>query len=114
MLHPVAFMPDSRIPATKLTGSGPYFCHFCQAARYISSVLGETLNRYFRSCTNFSKFSGEISVGIGSNSIVVKFPYRVNSLILKELVGPARFERATLCLEGRCSIQLSYGPMLLF
>ena len=22
---------------------------------------------------------------------------------------PARFERATLCLEGRCSIQLSYG-----
>jgi hypothetical protein len=30
------------------------------------------------------------------------------------MVGPARFERATLCLEGRCSIQLSYGPMLSF
>src|SRR5258707_2970614 len=27
--------------------------------------------------------------------------------------GPARFERATLCLEGRCSIHLSYGPVLL-
>ena len=25
-----------------------------------------------------------------------------------ELVRPARLERATLCLEGRCSIQLSY------
>jgi hypothetical protein len=30
------------------------------------------------------------------------------------MVGPARFERATLCLEGRCSIQLSYGPVGLF
>jgi hypothetical protein len=27
-------------------------------------------------------------------------------------VRPARFERATLCLEGRCSIQLSYGRNL--
>ncbi len=26
-----------------------------------------------------------------------------------EVVRPARLERATLCLEGRCSIQLSYG-----
>gem|GEM_PF-2050171 len=25
------------------------------------------------------------------------------------MVRPARLERATLCLEGRCSIQLSYG-----
>ena len=29
------------------------------------------------------------------------------------MAGPARFERATLCLEGRCSIRLSYGPLLL-
>ena len=29
----------------------------------------------------------------------------------KAMVGPARLERATLCLEGRCSIHLSYGPM---
>jgi hypothetical protein len=29
-----------------------------------------------------------------------------------KVVGPARFERATLCLEGRCSIHLSYGPIL--
>ena len=25
------------------------------------------------------------------------------------MARPARVERATLCLEGRCSIQLSYG-----
>ena len=25
------------------------------------------------------------------------------------MVHPARIERATICLEGRCSIQLSYG-----
>lgn len=25
------------------------------------------------------------------------------------MVRPLRFERKTLCLEGRCSIQLSYG-----
>lgn len=48
---------------------------------------------------------------MGSNSTVPKFPYWVNSLKLKDMVGPARFERATLCLEGRCSIQLSYGPV---
>jgi hypothetical protein len=30
----------------------------------------------------------------------------------KKVARPARFERATLCLEGRCSIQLSYGRIL--
>ena len=29
--------------------------------------------------------------------------------IEKGMVRPARFERTTACLEGRCSIQLSYG-----
>ena len=29
--------------------------------------------------------------------------------LLKELVRPAGLEPATLCLEGRCSIHLSYG-----
>ena len=28
---------------------------------------------------------------------------------VKDLAIPAGFEPATLCLEGRCSIQLSYG-----
>ena len=28
---------------------------------------------------------------------------------LKNVARPPRFERGTLCLEGRCSIQLSYG-----
>ena len=27
----------------------------------------------------------------------------------RKLVRPPRFERGTTCLEGRCSIQLSYG-----
>lgn len=31
----------------------------------------------------------------------------------KNLVIPVRFERTTLALEGRCSIQLSYGTMRL-
>ena len=29
----------------------------------------------------------------------------------EDLACPARFERATYALEGRCSIQLSYGQM---
>jgi hypothetical protein len=30
-----------------------------------------------------------------------------------EVARPPRLERGTLCLEGRCSIQLSYGRNLL-
>ena len=40
-------------------------------------------------------------------------PRRYDALqvvFLSSLVSPAGFEPATLCLEGRCSIQLSYGP----
>jgi hypothetical protein len=31
-------------------------------------------------------------------------------ILLKTLVGAAGLEPATLCLEGRCSIRLSYAP----
>lgn len=34
---------------------------------------------------------------------------RVQNCVSARLVIPARLERATLSLEGRCSIQLSYG-----
>src|SRR3954471_5375700 len=34
---------------------------------------------------------------------------RLNGLTL--FIGPAGLEPATPCLEGRCSIQLSYGPV---
>jgi hypothetical protein len=30
-------------------------------------------------------------------------------ILVGKLARPPRFERGTLCLEGRCSIQLSYG-----
>ena len=33
----------------------------------------------------------------------------VPTFILNVLARPPRFERGTLCLEGRCSIHLSYG-----
>ena len=36
--------------------------------------------------------------------ILTKFPEK-----MAKLARPPRFERGTLCLEGRCSIQLSYG-----
>ena len=42
----------------------------------------------------------------------VKLRY-IPTVILKNL-RPARFERATLCLEGRCSIQLSYGRIYFY
>ena len=29
----------------------------------------------------------------------------------EEIVGPEGLEPPTLCFEGRCSIQLSYGPV---
>ena len=35
----------------------------------------------------------------------------VSGTDLQFLACPARFERATYALEGRCSIQLSYGQM---
>ena len=35
----------------------------------------------------------------------------VHGTNLRHLACPARFERATYALEGRCSIQLSYGQM---
>ena len=35
--------------------------------------------------------------------------YYIISAIRTKKIRPARFERATHCLEGSCSIQLSYG-----
>ena len=32
-----------------------------------------------------------------------------SGVMTSEVARPARIERATTCLEGRCSIQLSYG-----
>lgn len=33
---------------------------------------------------------------------------KIRANLWREMVMSARFERATVCLEGRCSIQLSY------
>jgi hypothetical protein len=35
--------------------------------------------------------------------------YRIDAAVGAFMAIPAGFEPATLCLEGRCSIQLSYG-----
>ena len=35
--------------------------------------------------------------------------YHSSRVTSHKLARPARVERATLCLEGRCSIHLSYG-----
>ena len=37
---------------------------------------------------------------------------QIGSNSLKTLVGAAGLEPATLCLEGRCSIRLSYAPAM--
>ena len=34
---------------------------------------------------------------------------RANAIVNREMARPAGFEPATLGLEGRCSIQMSYG-----
>ena len=48
------------------------------------------------------------------SSVYTNFTTSALSFFLKRLkmVLPARFERATYALEGRCSIQLSYGSNL--
>ena len=38
-------------------------------------------------------------------------PAKNPRILLKRLVGAAGLEPATLCLEGRCSIRLSYAPV---
>ncbi len=50
----------------------------------------------------------ERSTSVAANVVAIK---RANCLIL--MVGAAGLEPATLCLEGRCSIQLSYAPTML-
>jgi hypothetical protein len=50
-------------------------------------------------------------------SLVAGFPFAVQKAVRRDLrksekqkmARPERFELPTLCFEGRCSIQLSYG-----
>ena len=37
---------------------------------------------------------------------------RLGCKLLKRVARPERFELPTLCFEGRCSIQLSYGRVV--
>jgi hypothetical protein len=37
--------------------------------------------------------------------------FTISDRPVRHLACPARFERATYALEGRCSIQLSYGQL---
>ncbi len=53
------------------------------------------------------------SRGTGSVSLENSSKQWVENCPMGGLVIPVRFERTTLALEGRCSIQLSYGTMCL-
>ena len=52
--------------------------------------------------------------GTGSAALGTDSKQWVENCPMGGLVIPARLERATLSLEGRCSIQLSYGTILTF
>jgi hypothetical protein len=66
---------------------------------------------------DFDKFSTSAIIAAAAAEKNQRVPTKVTAIdpmetirkVLKRLARPARFERATLCLEGRCSIQLSYG-----
>ena len=51
--------------------------------------------------------------GRGLTRKIQQDPWTVTSVLEVKVVIPARLERATYCLEGSCSIQLSYGTVLL-
>ena len=63
---------------------------------YLSPACGAVLLEQFRQCF-------EVEHGLGT------LPTDNAKSQLIELARPARVERATHCLEGSCSIQLSYG-----
>ena len=58
-------------------------------------------------------FGKEVNVAVGENKKNAdkndKAEYENAKFLHRKVVTPGRFERPTLCLEGRCSIQLSYG-----
>ena len=89
LLQVVAFRPFSRIRMTKFVSSssvGFSVPNHLNDSAYHVNVLGETFE--------------------GLRLVVVD----CKLLIFKDLVGAAGLEPATLCLEGRCSIHLSYAP----
>ena len=47
------------------------------------------------------------------NSLAAEGSEALDDILVLKMVRPPRFERGTLCLEGRCSIQLSYGRSIL-
>jgi hypothetical protein len=49
-----------------------------------------------------------------SRCVDVLMSNQTTKLIWRMLVGAAGLEPATLCLEGRCSIHLSYAPAIQF
>src|SRR5438128_12528953 len=55
------------------------------------------------------QLAGKIAQTFGSNAVETHVDGLPDQKIAFE-IGPAGLEPATPCLEGRCSIHLSYGP----
>lgn len=69
----------------------------------------------------YAQLSGQIATGWGLGTTICRARENGKKTIARKTGGPARkadlaspagLEPATLCLEGRCSIHLSYGLYL--
>ena len=79
---------------------------------YANAVSSESsLGAFSKETQNVAKVLPFISHGTQLKSKKLDPKQWVENCVSARLVTPVRFERTTLALEGRCSIQLSYGAI---